>query len=74
MKDFTMTEARRRPGKVLDEAQRGGAVRIRRQDGRAFVITPEKPSGSPLDVEGVDLGMTADEIVRFVREGRARNR
>jgi len=25
---------------------------------------------SPLDVEGVDLGLTAEEILQFVREGR----
>ena len=29
------------------------------------------PSGvSPLDVEGVDLGVTTDEIVAMIREGR----
>ena len=27
---------------------------------------------SPLDVEGVDLGVTTDEIVSMVREGRGR--
>ena len=27
---------------------------------------------SPLDVEGVDLGVTTDEIVDMVREGRGR--
>ncbi len=27
-------------------------------------------SGSPLDVEGIDLGLTAEEIVAFVQEGR----
>ncbi len=29
------------------------------------------PSGvSPLDVEGIDLGVTTDEIVAMIREGR----
>ena len=27
---------------------------------------------SPLDVEGIDLGVTTEEIVGFVREGRSR--
>ena len=27
---------------------------------------------SPLDVEGVDLGVTTDEIVNMIREGRER--
>ena len=30
------------------------------------------PASSPLDVEGVDLGVTTDEIVAVVREGRER--
>ena len=33
---------------------------------------PAQPESSPLDVEGVDLGVTADEIVAVVREGRER--
>ena len=28
---------------------------------------------SPLDVEGVDLGVTADEIVRMIQEDRERH-
>jgi hypothetical protein len=31
---------------------------------------PEREAGSPLDVEGVDLGLTKEEIVQFVHEGR----
>ena len=32
---------------------------------------PQKKA-SPLDVEGVDLGVTTDEIVNMIREGRER--
>ncbi len=32
----------------------------------------EKETGSPLDVEGVDLGISTDEIVNMVRESCAR--
>jgi hypothetical protein len=28
-------------------------------------------SDSPLDVEGIDLNITTDEIVQFIREGRS---
>ena len=45
-------------------------VEIRRRDGKRFVLKPEKTKGSPLDVEGLDLNLTRDEIVTFVREGR----
>jgi hypothetical protein len=35
-----------------------------------FLLQPDKAAGSPLDVEGLDLGLTKEEIVAFVREGR----
>ena len=31
-----------------------------------------RKKASPLDIEGVDLGMTTDEVVSMVREGRGR--
>ena len=70
MKVYTYTEARQRLASVLEQAQREGAVRIRRRDGQTFVIRPDASSGSPLDIEGVDLNITTDEIVAFVRESR----
>ena len=50
----------------------GAQARIKRRDGQEFVITPAKAKGSPLDVPGVRLHLTAAEIVRAVREGRER--
>jgi len=70
MKVYTYSEARQQLASVLEQARRDGAVRIRRQDGQSFVLTPEQTTGSPLDVEGLDLDLTTDEIVAFVREGR----
>lgn len=70
MKVYTYSEARQRFATLLEQARKEGAVRIRRRDGQTFVLQPEKPSGSPLDVEGIELGLTRNEIVNFVREGR----
>ena len=70
MKVYTYSEARQQLASLLEQARKEGAVRIRRQDGQSFVLTPERPSGSPLDVEGINLDLTTDEIVAFVREGR----
>jgi uncharacterized protein (DUF433 family) len=67
---YTYSEARQKLASVLEQAAREGQVRIRRKDGQAFVIRPEQRVASPLDVEGLDLDLTADEIVRMVREGR----
>jgi len=70
MKVYTYSEARQKLAKLLEQAVREGEVRVKRKDGQMFVIKPERRLESPLDVEGLDLGLTAAEIVQFVREGR----
>jgi len=72
MKVYTYSEARQRLATLLDEARDEGAVRIRRRDGQEFVLQSVRESGSPLDVQGLDLGWTREEIVAAVREGRER--
>ena len=72
MKVYTYSEARQRLATLLDEARDEGAVRIRRRDGQEFVLQAVRESGSPLDVQGLDLGWTREEIVAAVREGRER--
>ena len=56
---------------LLDEAERRGAVRIQSADGKEYEVRPVQPF-SPLDVPGVDLGLSAEEIVSIVRASRAR--
>jgi hypothetical protein len=41
MKTFTVRDLDREPGAVLDVADRDGAVRIRRRDGRTYSVIPE---------------------------------
>lgn len=41
MKIFTVRDLDREPGAVLDVADRDGAVRIKRRDGRTYSIRPE---------------------------------
>ncbi len=72
MNVYSFSEARQKLGAVLDEAQRKGAVRIRRRDGTEFEISPVRRKGSPLDVPGIPLGLTAEEIVSLLRETRIR--
>jgi len=67
---YTYTEARQNLASLLDKAVQEGEVRVKRKDGQTFVIRPERKASSPLDVEGVDLGITTTEIVQFIREGR----
>ncbi len=70
MKEFTYSEARQQLAALLDQAGRDGAVRIRRRDGQVFVLRPEPAKGSPLDVPGLTLGLSRDEIVDLVQQGR----
>lgn len=65
------SEARQRLAAPLDEAKRDGGVIIRRRDGQAFTIKPVQESlSSPLDVAGINLGLTRAEILQAIREGR----
>ncbi len=67
---YTYTEARQKLAALLDKASQEGEVRVKRNDGQTFVIKPEQAANSPLDVEGVNLGITTSEIVQFIRESR----
>jgi hypothetical protein len=67
---YTYSDARQNFASLLDQALQEGQVKVKRKDGQVFVIQPEKPTSSPLAVEGVELGITTAEIIEFVRESR----
>ncbi len=67
---YTYSEARQKLASLLNQVLQEGEVRIKRRDGQVFVIKPEAERGSPFDVPGINLGMSATEIVQFVQEGR----
>ena len=67
---YTYSEARQKFASVLDKAVEEGEVRVKRKDGQVFVIRPATSDDSPLDIEGVELGLTAEEILEFIQEGR----
>ncbi|MFZ1767670.1 MAG: type II toxin-antitoxin system Phd/YefM family antitoxin [Caldilinea sp.] len=67
---YTYTEARQNFASLLDKAADEGEVRVKRRDGQIFVIKPEQTTASPLDVKGIDLDISADEILQFIAESR----
>jgi hypothetical protein len=67
---YTVTEARRNLALILDRVAREGVVRIKRRDGATFVIKLEQKTVSPLDVERISTGLSRDEILEFVHDGR----
>ncbi len=68
---FTLEEAEDRLTTVLEKATLDGEVGIKGREGRLFVLKPERRR-SPLEVEGVDVDISRDEIVSIVRESRER--
>ena len=72
MREYSFTEARQHFASILDEAKREGVVCIKKRDGESFYLTPAISKKSPLDVQGIDLGLKASEIVDVIREGRER--
>ena len=73
MKEYSFTEARQHFASILDEAKKEGVVCVKKRDGEAFYIKPVTSNKSPLDVKGVELGVTSSEIVDAIREGRERS-
>jgi len=72
MRVYTYSEARQNFADLLDQAGKEGEIRIRRRDGSEYVLRPRRQEGSPLDVPPVNAGVSAEEIVAAVREGRER--
>ena len=70
MKVYNYSEARQQLTELLNRASREGGVEIRRRDGQAFLVRPASRSGSPLDVPGVDAGLSRKEILDLVHESR----
>jgi antitoxin Phd len=69
---YTYSEARQNFASLLEQARKVGEVLVKRKDGTVFVIKPIANKESPLDVQGVDLQLTRNEIVDIVREVRQR--
>lgn len=70
MTTYTYTDARQNFATVLDKARQEGEVLIKRKDGSCFVLRPVYSEKSPLDVEGIDLNISSEEIVDIIREVR----
>ena len=69
MKVYTYSQARQKLSELLNEALRD-EVLIRRRDGSLFSVTSKKQKKSPFDIEGMDIDVSAEDIVNAVRESR----
>ena len=73
MREYSFTEARQNFAAILNEAKKDGVICVKKRDGEAFYIRPAAPQKSPLDVEGVNLGISSSEMIDVIRESRERN-
>lgn len=69
---YTFSEARQNLSTLLEKAMAEGKVLIRRRDGSVFALVPVPRKSSPLDVKGVDLDLSREEILDILREVRER--
>ena len=72
MQVYTYNEAKQDLAGVLDTARKKGSALLQRSNGELFVIKPQKRRRSPLDVSGIEMDITTDEIIGFIRECRER--
>jgi hypothetical protein len=74
MNVYRYSEAQQNLDALLERSRAEGGLLIKRDDGQEFLVMPlPDRSRSPLDVEGIDLGLTSEEIVSLVREQRERS-
>ncbi len=69
---YTYSEARQKLSSLLDNAKKEGEILIKRKDGSYFVVRPLNRPKSPLDVKGVDVKLSSDDIISAIREIRER--
>jgi len=71
MKVYSFSEARQHLTRILDESK-SEDVLIRKRSGEVFRISPEAPTGSPFDVQGIQTRAGTRDILRAIRETRQR--
>lgn len=72
MTTYSYSQARQNFSSVLNKAKEDGEIMIKRRDGSLFILKPVLDEKSPLDVKGIDVDISVDEIVEIQREIRMR--
>ncbi len=72
MTTYTYSEARQNFAAVLDKAKKEGKVLIKKRDGSSFILSPLPLAESPLNVRGINIDLTSQEIIDVLKEVRRR--
>lgn len=70
MEIYDFSVARQKLSYLLQVAFKKGEARLKDKDGNLFIIKPEKKAHSPLDVEGLGLNLSRQEVLDVIKEGR----
>lgn len=69
---YTYSKARQKLASLLDKAKRKEKVLIKRRDGSMFELKPVRELKSPLDVKGINIKISKEEILNILKEIRRR--
>ena len=72
MNTYTYSEARQKLASLLDKAKNEGRVIITRKDGSSFELKAISENKSPLDIKGINLNISKEEILDILKEVRNR--
>ena len=72
MNTYTYSEARQKLATLLEKAKKEGKVIITRKDGSVFELKAILKKRSPLDVKGINIRISSDEIIDIIKEVRQR--
>jgi len=73
MNVYTLSEAKQNLPMLLERALFEGEIQIKYRVGQLFALKPVKPTRSPLDIVGVNINLSRNEIVDVVREMREKH-
>lgn len=73
---YTVSQIQKQLAELLQKVLREGQIQFKSKDGQVFVIRPvftaKSTNTSPLDVKGIKLPVTTNDILQAVRESRQR--
>jgi len=73
---YTVSQIQKQLAELLQKVLREGQVQFKSKDGQVFIIRPllsaKASKTSPLDVNGIKLSVTTNDILQAVRESRQR--
>lgn len=72
MRVYTYNQARQNLTSLFKQVKKEGKVLIKKKDGTVFELKPVVENKSPLEVKGINIEISKEEIIDILREVRER--